>query len=83
MDRLRRILSYQVSLSALIEVALWLALPYLVIGLGWAAWHPTQVEQIESRLARVTPAGADIGAFGLVTVLWPASLQIAAACPAS
>ncbi|BDB41177.1 hypothetical protein [Mycobacterium kiyosense] len=83
MDRLRRILSYQVSIAALIEVALWLALPYLTIGLVWAALHPTQVEQIEERLARVAPAGADLGAFGLVTVLWPASLQIAAACPAS
>ena len=83
MDRLRRALSYQVSVAALIEVAVWLAIPYLSIGLVWASLHPVQVAQIEPRLAKVIPAGADVAAFGLTAALWPASLQIAAACPAS
>ncbi len=55
MDLLRRALQYEVSVGALIEVALWLA---------------------------IMPAGSDVAAFGLTVALWPASPQIAAACPA-
>lgn len=83
MDWARRALSYQVSVAALIEVALWLAIPYLSIGLVWASLHPVQVAQIEPRLAKVMPAGADVAAFGLMAALWPASIPIAQACPVS
>ncbi|MDT5139743.1 MAG: hypothetical protein QOD58_4005 [Mycobacterium sp.] len=79
---LRHMLSYQVSIAALIEVALWLAIPYLSIGFVWAFLHAGQVEQIETRLSKVMPAGADVAAFGVTTALWPASIQIADACPA-
>ncbi|OBK13366.1 hypothetical protein [Mycobacterium asiaticum] len=82
MDRIRRVLSYQVSVGALIEVAVWLALPYLSIGLVWAFLHGAQVEQIEARLSQALPAGADMAAFGVATALWPASIQIANSCPA-
>ena len=75
-------LSYQVSIAALIEVALWLAIPYLWIGFVWAFLHAGQVEQIETRLLKVMPAGADVAAFGVTAALWPASIQIADACPA-
>lgn len=80
-DRARRVLSHQVSVAALIEAALWLALPYLSIGLVWAFLHAGQVSQIEGRLAQVLPAGADVAAYGVTVVLWPASLQIAESCP--
>jgi len=80
---LRRVLSYQVSIAALIEVALWLAIPYLLIGFVWAFLHPGQVEQIETRLSKVMPASADVAAFGVTAALWPASIQIANACPAT
>lgn len=83
MDRLRRVLSYRVSVAALLEVALWLAIPYLSIGLVWAFLHAAQVAQIETRLAKVMPAGADVAAFGVVAALWPASAQIADTCPTS
>jgi hypothetical protein len=78
----RRVLSYQVSVAALIEVALWLAIPYLAIGFVWAFLHAGQVEQIETRLSKVLPAGADVTALGVTAALWPASIQIANACPA-
>jgi hypothetical protein len=81
MALLRRVLNYQVSVGALIEVALWLALPYLCIGLVWAVFHSEQVQQIQTRLEKVLPTGADVAAFGLTAALWPASLQIADACP--
>ncbi len=83
MARLDRVLHHQVSIGALIEWALWLALPYLGIGLAWAVFHPEQVGQIQTRLGRVLPAGADVAAFGLTTALWPASFQFADACPAT
>jgi hypothetical protein len=81
MGLLRRVLEHQVSIAALIEAALWLALPYLCIGLVWAVFHSEQVQQIQTRLEKVLPTGADVTAFGLTAALWPASLQIADACP--
>lgn len=79
---LGRLLNYHVSIGALVEVAFWLAIPYLCVGMAWTVFHPEQTQQIQTRLERVFPVGADIGAFGLMTALWPASLQIANACPA-
>jgi hypothetical protein len=81
MALVQRVLNYQVSIGALIEVAFWLAIPYLCVGLAWTIVHPEQTQQIQTRLEKVLPAGADVGAFGLMTALWPASLQIADACP--
>jgi hypothetical protein len=80
---LRRVLAYQVSIEALIELAMWLAIPYLVVGLVWALVHPEQTQQLQTRLERVLPAGADVGGFGLMMAFWPASIQIADACPAN
>lgn len=82
MAMVQRVLNHQVSIGALIELALWLAIPYLCVGIVWTILHPEQTQQIQTRLERVLPAGADIGAFGVVTALWPASLQIANGCPA-
>jgi hypothetical protein len=82
-ELLRRVLQYRVSIGTLIEVALWLALPYLCIGLAWAAFNSEQVTRIQTRLETVLPAGADVTAFGVTVALWPASvsLLIAGACP--
>lgn len=82
MDPLRRILGHKVSVGALIELAVWLALPYLCIGFVWTVFHPEQTQRIQARIETVWPTGADVTAFGLTTALWPASLQIADACPA-
>jgi len=81
MDRLRRVLAHQVSIGTLIELALWLAAPYLVIGFVWAALHSDLTARIQARLERVVPVGADAAAFGLTAALWPVSIQIADACP--
>jgi len=81
MALLQRVLEYQVSVAALIEVALWLAVPYLAIGFVWSFLHAEQVQQIQTRLEKVLPAGADVAAFGLTAALWPASIEIADACP--
>jgi hypothetical protein len=81
LDRLGRLLRYQVSIGALIEVALWLTIPYLSIGFVWAAVHPDLTERIQARLAGVIPAGSDVAALGVTAALWPASIEIANACP--
>jgi hypothetical protein len=83
MDRLYRVLNHRVSIEALIEVAVYLALPYVAIGLVWTFLHATQMQQLQVRLEKVAPAGADIAAFGAMTAFWPASLLIADACPVS
>jgi hypothetical protein len=82
-ELLRRVLQYRVSIGTLIELALWLALPYLCIGLGWAAFHSEQVSRIQTRLETMLPAGADVTAWALTALLWPASvsLSIVGACP--
>jgi len=82
MAALQRVLTRTVSVGTLIEMALWLAVPYLVIGFAWASLHSEQVQQIQMRVQKLSPVGADLTAFGLVTALWPASIQIADACPA-
>ena len=81
MDLLRRVLQHRVSIGALIEVALWLAIPYLAIGFVWAVLHGEQTQRIQTRLETVLPSGADVAAFGITAALWPASIEIADACP--
>jgi hypothetical protein len=81
MKMLGRVLQYEVSVGALIEVALWLAIPYLSIGFVWAALHGEETQRIQARVETVFPVGADVAAFGLTAALWPASIQIADACP--
>lgn len=82
MNMFQRVLRYEVSIGALVELALWLAIPYLFTGFVWAVLHADQTHRIQARLGNVLPAGADVAAFGLTAALWPASIQIAAACPA-
>ncbi|MGD1237049.1 hypothetical protein [Mycobacterium seoulense] len=65
----------------MIELALWLAIPYLCIGFVWTVFHGDDTRRIQERVEAVLPAGADAVAFGLTTALWPASIQIAHACP--
>ncbi|BBX92438.1 hypothetical protein H5U98_14300 [Mycolicibacterium boenickei] len=82
MDRIRRTLSYKLSVEQLLETLMWLSLPYLVIGLVWTFFHPEQVQLIESGLLTKFPAGADLVAFGQVTLLWPVLLLGADVCVA-
>lgn len=82
LDPVRRILGHQVSVGALIELAVWLAIPYLCIGFAWTVFHAEQTQRIQARIEAVWPGGADVAAFGLSAALWPAALQIADACPA-
>jgi len=82
MDLLRRVLNYRVTVEALIEAAMWLALPYVVIGLVWAFLHAEQLRELERRWETVLPAGSDVVALVQATALWPAMLLLTDACPA-
>ncbi|MEX3656455.1 MULTISPECIES: hypothetical protein [Mycolicibacterium] len=80
MNRVQRILGHKLSVEQVLEILMWLALPYLVIGLVWTFLHPEQVQVIEASLLTKFPAGADLLAFGQVTLLWPVLLLGADVC---
>ena len=71
---LRRVLSRRVSVEAMIELVMWMAIPYIVIGLVFAFFGVEQVQLIETRLQTRLPAGSDIAAYGLTALFWPATL---------
>ena len=74
MTMLRRLLSRRVSVEAMLEIVMWLAVPYLVIGLVWAFFDAEQVQLIDTAMRTRIPAGSDIGAFVLTALNWPARL---------
>jgi hypothetical protein len=82
MDLLRRVLQYEASVGALIEVALWLAIPYLSIGFVWAVNAHRGDAADSDATGNVFPTASDVAAFGLTAASWPASIHIANACPA-
>jgi hypothetical protein len=79
-ESLRRALSHRVSVEAMLEVMMWLTIPYVVIGLVWAFFHADQVQQIETLLQTRLPAGSEIAAFGQVAVMWPVLLLAPNVC---
>jgi hypothetical protein len=68
---LRRLLSRKVSIEAMLEIAMWIAIPYLVVGIVWTFFNADDVARVESRLQTRLPAGSDVAAFGATSVLWP------------
>jgi len=76
----RRALSHRVSVEAMLEIVMWLAIPYVVIGLVWAFFHAEQVHQIETLLQTRLPAGSEIAAFGQVSSMWPVLLLAPSVC---
>lgn len=77
---LRRFLGHRVSVEELIEIALWLAIPFLLVGVIWAFLHPLDVQRVETALTPWLPAGANIIAFGLIVGLWPIMLIMPLVC---
>jgi hypothetical protein len=80
---LRRLLSRKVSVEAMIEFAMWLAIPYLIVGVVWAFAHAEFVQHRETELNKQLPAGANLVAFGESTVLWPFLLLAPDGCTTS
>jgi hypothetical protein len=78
---LHRVLNYKMSVAALIEVRLWLAIPYITIGVVWSAFHPAYTQQIQTHLEKLLPAGSELVAFVDSALLWPVLLFAADICP--
>ena len=77
---IRRALQHPVSVQALVEFAIWLALPYLTFGLFWAVVHPDKVQALQTQWSNVVPGSADVAAFGEAAALWPAVLLLPTTC---
>lgn len=77
----RRVLNRRVRVDAVVECAMWLLVPYTVIGLVWGALHPDMVNRDVSVLRTRLPAGAEIAAYGQVSLLWPVLLMDPTVCP--
>ena len=68
---LRRILSYRVSVEAMIEVVMWMLVPYIAIGLAWAFFDTEQVGLLQTELDTRMLAGSEIAAYLTTAALWP------------
>ena len=82
MTVLRRVLSCRVSVEAMIEFALWMAIPYVVAGLVFAFFRAEQVAMIQTQLQTRLPAGSEILAIVQTAVMWPHLMLGAAVCVA-
>ncbi|WP_231646277.1 hypothetical protein [Mycolicibacterium mengxianglii] len=81
MTALRKVLGYRVSVEALLELALWLAIPYIFIGLVLTFVNPLPMQALQAQLYPILPAGADLVAFGESTLLWPLLQLVPFICP--
>jgi hypothetical protein len=69
-----------VTVGAVLEIAVWLAVPYIAIGSLWAAVHAERLHDLEAEWSKVLPVGADYAALGEVIGLWPAVLLLPTKC---
>ncbi|WP_260761477.1 hypothetical protein [Mycobacterium sp. SMC-4] len=79
---LRRVLSRRLSVADVIEIGMWSAIPYLMVGLTWAFFGVEDVRALEDLLQPQLPAGADLAAYLLVTALWPVYVMVPSVCTA-
>jgi hypothetical protein len=80
MRRLRRVLAYELSVAALLELVMWLSVPYVTAGVVFTFLQPRFVDLAEARLQTRLPAGADLVAFGESVLYWPVLLIAPEAC---
>lgn len=80
MVTVRRLLSRKVSIGAMLEFGLWLGLVHVLIGLVWTFIHYDTVTRLEGQLQTLLPAGAELAAFGITTLLWPLVLLASTVC---
>ncbi|WP_156662909.1 hypothetical protein [Mycobacterium sp. 1274761.0] len=71
MTRLRWLLSRKVSIAAMLEFAMWIAIPYLAIGIAWTFFNADDVSRIGTQWETKLPAGSELVAFGASSAAWP------------
>jgi hypothetical protein len=50
---------------------MWVAIPYIVVGIVWTFLHADDVARIDEQFNTRIPAGSELLAFGTTTTLWP------------
>ena len=55
----------------MIEFALWMAIPYLVIGMAWTFFNIEQVKRFETHWDKLIPAGSEAVALVEGALFWP------------
>ena len=76
----RRALSRRVSVGDMAEFGLWLAIPYLLIGVAVAFSNVEQVRHLESVIGAALPAGAEMAGYLLVAGFWPVVVLVPSVC---
>ncbi|MBY0289403.1 MAG: hypothetical protein K2X52_20055 [Mycobacteriaceae bacterium] len=64
----------------MIEFALWLAIPYLLIGFVWAFFDAEQVQLFDTAFRIRLPAGFEILAYVQTAAMWPQLMLGADVC---
>ncbi|MGV0743928.1 hypothetical protein [Mycolicibacterium sp. XJ870] len=79
-DFVKRVLNREVTIGGVLETAMWLAIPYIVVGVVVAFLHADYIDMLATQFNTRLPAGADIAAFGQITVMWPGLLLSSDLC---
>jgi hypothetical protein len=74
------VLDRPITVAALVELAVWLAIPYLAIGGVWTFFHADKLNALQAEWAKVFPVAADVAALGETVALWPVVLLLPNTC---
>lgn len=78
----RSVLRRRLSVADVLELHLWLAIPYVTVGVGWAFFHADRIRPLEDLLQTLLPAGGGMAAYLLVAGLWPVYVLVPTVCVA-
>ncbi|WP_231645456.1 addiction module protein [Mycolicibacterium mengxianglii] len=78
--RVQRVLDQPLTVGALIEAVLWVALPYVVIGVIYASCHIELMGQLESAFSARFTVFADLVSLATLIGLWPMLLASSLLC---
>ncbi|WP_234809575.1 addiction module protein [Mycolicibacterium tusciae] len=59
------------GINTFLELALWIALMYIVIGVGYTVFHIELMGQLQQALTGAFPIFSDIAALVVMVIAWP------------
>lgn len=59
------------GINTFLELALWIALMYIVIGVGYTIFHIELMGQLQQALTGTFPIFSDIAALVVMVIAWP------------
>lgn len=68
--RVERML-FRRGINTFLELALWIALVYIVIGVGYTIFHVELMSQLQQALTGAFPIFSDIAALLVMVIAWP------------